>query len=447
MQPAWGESRGHLRWQAVVPRDDDDPTDESIDEWLDDDADEPEEDGDEESLDDDWDEDDIDGEDEEDHGCGGGRRVDYLEEKDDEPEEDDRDAGYYEELMGGPDDEDEDGQPFDEDEEYEEEEVLFSLDDYEEEPAPARTPSPAVPTRPRPQKAVPYLRLPPTLSAFFTRFVVEPFREHPPTPGWEAEVRGKGDGHHMQAILGRGRTDFDVPHGLLPAEDKVLLYCFYYMQMHVASTYHVFGQAACHGLDLRKDAVVIDFGSGPLTLGVALAWFLVGEGDQGRQTSCPALRFIGIERSRAMVARAGAFATGSGLFAPSSSLHFIRSFGEYGALCGMIDSLAADKSAGPSTLVLNFSYFFSSDSLDVGRLIDTAQSLLRRYRHSAVWVVYQNPRGLPTRKWEAFRTRVGGLVQIAGGDADPAYLNVTNRTGDVLGIKLSYALLRRPPHA
>jgi hypothetical protein len=431
----------------VAPRDDDDTTEEDFEEWLDeDDADEPEEEGVEESLEDDCYEDDLDEEDENDHGCGGGRRVDFLEEKEDEPEEDDRDPSYYEGLMGGPDeDEDDYEEPFDEEGEYEEEEVLFSLYDYEPEPARGRTPSPAVPTQPGSRRAVPYLRLPPTILAFFTRFVIEPFKSHPPTQGWEVEVRCKGDGHHREDILGKGRTDFDVPYGHLPPQDKVLLYCFYYMQMHVASTYHVLRQAAGHGLDLGKDAVVIDFGCGPLTLGVALAWFLKGEGGQEERSPCPALRFIGIERSREMVTRAEAFAAGSGLFAPASSFRFVGTFEEYGTLSEMIDSLAADRSVGPSTLVLNFSYIFSSDSLDVGRLIDMVQSLLRQYWHSAIWVVYQNPRGLPAMKWETFRTGIGGLEQIAAGDADPAYLNITNRPGDVLGIKLTYALLRRPP--
>ena len=64
----------------------------------------------------------------------------------------------------------------------------------------------------------------------------------------------------------RGSTHFDKEFEGLSPEDKVSLYCLYYVPMHLFSSYHVFTKY----LTLASDKIVfIDFGCGPLTSGIA----------------------------------------------------------------------------------------------------------------------------------------------------------------------------------
>jgi hypothetical protein len=109
-----------------------------------------------------------------DQGCGGGRRVDHLEDKDEEAEEDDRDASYYEMLIGELIDDEEEfyeriAEEEEEEEDYYDEEVFFTPEEYEAQ-APARRPT--------------VLQMPTILSGFFEKLVVQPVTSHPLTEPW-----------------------------------------------------------------------------------------------------------------------------------------------------------------------------------------------------------------------------------------------------------------------
>ncbi len=383
-----------------------------------------EEDDDEESL----------AEMEDDHGCGGGRRVDHLEDKDEEPEEDDRDASYYEMVIGELiDDEEEFYERIadeEEDEDDGDEEEFFTPEEYEAQ-APAQQPA--------------VLQMPTTLSGFFENCVVQPFTSHPPTEPWNKLVRTTGWDYHKSQILDRGRTEFDEPFKNLPPDDKVLLYCYYYMQMHVASTYHAYQWASANvGLPVSiPGTVFLDFGSGPLTLPVALAWHSISNG-QGRIGRPAALNYVGIEKSKAMTAKAVSFAEHNGMFDRSSQFSFVESFTHHQEICRCLDACFALIPQGPTTLVLNFSYFFASHSVNPAEVLEVVRLLLRRYERCAFWIVYQNPchSGL-AHKWLTFKAGLRGFQEMATPPDSLAYLNITNRHGRVARIDLECGLLRK----
>ena len=372
---------------------------------------------------------------EDDHGCGGGRRVDHLEDKDEEPEEDDRDASYYEMLIGELiDDEEEFYQRIveeeEEDDDYGDEEIFFTPEEYEVQ-APAQRPA--------------VLQMPTTLSGFFENCVVQPFASHPPTEPWNKLVRTTGWEYHKSQILDRGRTEFDKPFKTLPPDDKVLLYCYYYMQMHVASTYHVYQWASANiGLPVvGPETVFLDFGSGPLTLPLALAWHSISNG-RSRIGRPAVLNYIGIEKSKAMTAQAASFAEHDGLFDRSSRFLFVESFTNHQEVCRCVDACFGLLPQGPTRLVLNFSYFFASHSVNPNEVLEVVRLLVRRYERCAFWVVYQNPchSGLG-QKWLIFKAGLRGFQEMAAPPCSLAYLNTTNRRGSVARIDLDCGVLRK----
>ena len=78
-----------------------------------------------------------------------------------------------------------------------------------------------------------------------------------------------------KTVLDRGRTNFDESYQNYISEDKVLLYCVYYMPMHLYSSYHFYTRHI--PLIGINDIIFIDFGCGPLTSGIAF-WLQRGEG-------------------------------------------------------------------------------------------------------------------------------------------------------------------------
>jgi hypothetical protein len=374
---------------------------------------------------------------EDDHGCGGGRRVDYRDEKDDEPEEDDRGPGDYEASIADLSHQEETNrerlEEWQAEEDEEEDELFLASDDFNELAASERPP---------------VLPMPDTIRHFFEQFVAQPVTCHPATPEWQEHFSMTHWKYHKHFILDRGRADFDEPFRNLGPEDKVLLYCYYNMQMHAASTCYVYEWARRRFRlpSTGPGTVLIDFGAGPLTLGLGLAWdFLVhcGTGKDSR----PVLRYIGIEKSRFMTAKAEAVVERSGLFDSSSRFCFVESFRDHQKLCSLIDA-SGDTAGKERTIILNFSYFLASYSLDVNCLLDIVHVLFRTYATDDFWIVYQNPLGPGfAERWAMFKEGCG-RVGIFPAEGDSLwYPNVTNRPEDICRVKLDYELLRRHPRS
>jgi hypothetical protein len=164
------------------------------------------------------------------------------------------------------------------------------------------------------------------------------------------------------------------------------------MQMHVASTYHVYQWAGANiGLPVVVPGTVfLDFGAGPLTLPIAVAWHSISSG-QGRIGRPPVLNYVGIEKSKAMTAKAASFAEHGGMFDRSSNFSFVESFTNHHEICRCVEACFGQMPQASATLVLNFSYFFASRSVNPTEVLAVVRLLVRRYERSAFWIVYQNP--------------------------------------------------------
>jgi hypothetical protein len=217
------------------------------------------------------------------------------------------------------------------------------------------------------------------------------------------------------------------------------------MQMHVASTYHVYQWASINcGLPvIGPGAVYLDFGSGPLTLPVALAWHNIASG-QGRIGRPAVLNYVGIEKSAAMIAKAATFAEHKGMFGRSSRFSFVETFTNHQEICRCIDACFGQTLQGLATIVLNFSYFFASHSVNPTEVLEVVRLLVRRYERSAFWIVYQNPRHSGfAQKWRTFKAGLRDFQAMAAPPNSLAYLNITNRRGDVAQIDLDVGVLRK----
>ena len=145
---------------------------------------------------------------------------------------------------------------------------------------------------------------PDDLKEFLEEVVNNPFRNHTHTEAWECEVLNQDSHYHTKQILERGRAHFNTDPDGLTSHDKVIIYCYYYMQMHIVSSFHVFKKSDSllkeYIRDPNKNIVFIDFGCGPLTSGVALAGYYRSL-DKDKQLD---FHYIGIDNSEAMICKA-----------------------------------------------------------------------------------------------------------------------------------------------
>ncbi|MBD2694467.1 hypothetical protein [Anabaena catenula] len=229
----------------------------------------------------------------------------------------------------------------------------------------------------------------------FEKFVKHFYDNHIETDAWVKEILNQTVGYHRKTILERGVTDFCVPFNELNTDDKVLLYCHYYMLMHVMSSYDIF---KTHWIWFKNKIspsfppLLIDFGCGPLSSGLAFA-----------HVQEPKINFnyIGIDRAKSMRIKAKQFSSDQRF--SGCKFDFLESYDNDTLLSSMSKYRLLNH---PSQLViLNFSYFFASKSLDVNELVITIKNILTKYNRTQVYIVFQNP-NTPERdinsKWHEF---------------------------------------------
>jgi hypothetical protein len=276
------------------------------------------------------------------------------------------------------------------------------------------------------------------IEGFFQAFVNKPFEEHERSDAWVKEVVNRDWDYRTKTVIGQGRTDFTQGCNGLTPRDKVLIYCYYYMQMHTVSGFHVFQRGLKdHQLNFFGNVVFLDFGCGPLTSGVSLAWHHLTEHPNDEEGLL--FHYIGIDRCEAMMAHAQEASKVGGLFHKNSTFDFVtpaQSLETIPHLVGKYRSLVGGKAL---TIILNCSYLFASHQLQEGGLISFVSGLVRNHLASdKVCLVFQNPYsdGLNT-KWERFKNGVKELQGLSKNREVVYYWDVTGRDhGQLTPIKL-----------
>ena len=205
--------------------------------------------------------------------------------------------------------------------------------------------------------------------------------------------------YHSAEILNQGRADFDEPFNGLPPEDKVLLYCIYYMPMHLASSYHIFFDykqvLTTHLRSADNKVVFIDFGCGPLTSGLAF-YEAGGQGD---------ISYLGIESSQAMRDKA----TEINQYSPRFSRFELIS--DYSQLPDLLENVIAVDDKTP--IIFNFCYFLASETLGIRHLSDVMAQIGDKYCNHNLCIVYQNPsRSELHNNWESLKAHLTGFRNI-----------------------------------
>ena len=207
---------------------------------------------------------------------------------------------------------------------------------------------------------------------------MQPFESHAPTQPWMYYVKNRNSQYHRVDILKRGRTNFSKPFEGLSPEDKVLIYCVYYMPMHLFSSYHIFTGPFFPSLDDK--VVFIDFGCGPLTSGIAF-WAFARQSD---------IIYLGIDNSQAMLDKAREVNEyGPDRWKPFFDRDKFELIRDYDHLSGLLDRyIEKDDEA---QIIFNFCYFLASETLVIRSLSDVLVRIVEKYNQHKIFVVYQNP--------------------------------------------------------
>ena len=184
-------------------------------------------------------------------------------------------------------------------------------------------------------------------------------------------------------------------------EDKVLLYCVYYMPMHLYSSYHFYTRHI--PLIGINNVVFIDFGCGPLTSGIAF-WALEGECN---------ITYIGIDSARTILTKArqinryGYHPEFEVPFYPDVRFYLISDYNHQ--LPPMLEDILMWNS-GDTLIVFNFCYFLQSKSIDHSNLESLARvinNVVDEHSNYKIFMAYQDPEGDRfQQKWYNFKSRL-----------------------------------------
>lgn len=268
---------------------------------------------------------------------------------------------------------------------------------------------------------------PDELNEFLQEVVNNPFRKHTNTEAWECEVLKQDAEYHRKDILERGRADFNTGFKDLTSHDKVIIYCYYYMQMHIVSSFHVFTSSDSlleeYIINPSKNIVFMDFGCGPLTSGVALAGYYRSL-DKDKQLD---FHYIGIDNSEAMIRKAREISLRPGWI--DCTFDFLKSYKSHDYILELIDIYLASGPYQEYLIVLNYSYLFASSTLDVEKLAQLVEKILNTYKSHKICLLYQNPPlEFLKSKWEEFKSLIPELSTVVDQEAKLSYRNTTGKS-------------------
>lgn len=221
--------------------------------------------------------------------------------------------------------------------------------------------------------------------ATFEEHITQPIKNDQRTRGYERPL-GYDNDTTRQTIIEYGRADFREPCLIVspvasPA-DRVLLYCYFNLRKHFFTTRYVLGKIIRSlSTQLRTGArpVFVDLGCGPLTAGLALA-----DLHQEGFSNPLIVHYVGIDIAPAMLEKAQEFSR-SPVFDPRSTFNFFTNW------LDSLDLLSSDLVQLTNPIILNASYLFASNSLDIESLAFFVAELQRRCPSAPIYFVFQNP--------------------------------------------------------
>lgn len=265
------------------------------------------------------------------------------------------------------------------------------------------------------------------LNIFLQEVVNDPFDNHIKTEAWNSEVIKQNGYYHTRQILERGTADFNTGFKGLTPDDKVIIYCYYYMQMHIFSSFHVFTSSDQflkeYILDPSKNIVFIDFGCGPLTSGVALACYYHSI-DPNKQHN---FHYIGIDNCEAMIRKARKISIRAGW--RDCSFEFFNSYKSHKDILESLDRYLSSGKYKEYLIVLNSSYLFASSTLDISNLAQLVKKILNNNQYHKICLLYQNPSlDSLNSKWNEFKSFFPELrTLVVDKEAKLRYRNTTGK--------------------
>lgn len=254
--------------------------------------------------------------------------------------------------------------------------------------------------------------------------------------------------HHTRKILKQGKVVFDKPTHKLTSKELVLLYQYYYFPMHFMSSYWLYDKFYPLGLNKylsNTNPIFIDFGCGTFTSGVALS-SVIKKHLLPSNTSLSShnnnelgVYYIGIDNSQAVLEENIEFlkfnqnANDLWNCYKSATEHRYTDFfsivtvdknskvfdiiDEYLLLENLPYRTQISYGLSPTnyknmifdqfSIILNFSYLFGSDSLNVDELLDYVNRLILKYQNLPICAFYQNTTyEQNNKKWYKFKEKV-----------------------------------------
>jgi len=253
-----------------------------------------------------------------------------------------------------------------------------------------------------------FYELHPLVRPLFQGFINKAFEAHVNSDTWINEIKNQEWPYHS-GLIDRGQTSFSKEINGLSVRDQVIIYCYYYMQMHAVSCFHVYRQALVkHRLSFLANLVFVDFGCGPITSAIAMAWYHLRFSADKPAAAKHGLRFhyIGIDRSGGMIDFAPEVWQAAGrLFHADSTCDIMKRNAATAAVPEKIEEYRRGRKK--LTVCLNCSYYFGSKTLNVEALIKFIGDLLTTLKNDRVCLVFQNADNpYKNEKWEKFKAGI-----------------------------------------
>lgn len=289
---------------------------------------------------------------------------------------------------------------------------------------------------------------------------------------WIEEVKKRNSSYHRKTLLQQGRAEFDNPPSGLTGEELILLYNYYYMPMHLSSSYMLYSKILAspvgNKLYQNRNPVFLDWGCGTFASAIAFS-SLIKEYTRGKK-KIRNTTYYGIDISENMLNYCLKLADLKYVWQGESSTYLDKLLWHYiiGVHVNSLpftyeavlqDSFIFYQNFFPDedfllslykqrekdikeafkeykvdvsliedefTLILNFSYLFASHTLSPVDLAVVVNRMLHKYERLNVFAVFQNPKpDFLNTKWETFKSMVPMKSLMSGQDEIPYYSQST----------------------